>query len=150
MIFRSTLVFSLLVFLVLAIFFPGAAIAQAPEKKATAGSESGPEIRDLGDERFQIGNIIVDKAAGKFTVPGKVLRLEPPLEYLAVKKGGAKGYESLLELESSAVEFNLACILIGMSNENITAPQYQFDQAPVAGPNLHITAGFSAIKNRSR
>lgn len=119
----------------LALVLPGAMVAQAQEQQADAA----PQIRALGEERFQIGKITIDKAGGKFTVPGKVLRLEPPLEYLAVTLGGSKGYESLLELESSAAEFNLACILIGLSTERVALPRYQFDREAVVGPQVRVT-----------
>lgn len=41
------------------------------------------EIKDLGNDRFQIGNIALDKRARRFTVPGRVQALNKPLEYLA-------------------------------------------------------------------
>jgi hypothetical protein len=120
----------------LTLVLPGATFSQNEEQKA----DTEPEVSALGGERFKIGKITVDKAAGKFTVSGRVLRLEPPLEYLAVTRGGTKGYESLLELDSNAAEFNLACILIGLNNEKVTLPRYQFDQEEVIGPRVQITA----------
>ena len=98
-----------------------------------------PPIRDLGDERYQVGNIVVDKANSTFTLPGKVLRTDGPLEYLAVKPGGIKEYESLLELDANATEFNLACILIGLTIDGVKPSRYQFDEEEVVGPPVTIT-----------
>jgi len=111
----------------------------APESTAPETITETPPIRELGDERYQVGNIVVDKANHVFTLPGKVLHTDGPLEYLAVKPGGVKEYESLLELDASATEFNLACILIGLTTDGVRLPRYQFDEEDVVGPTVVIT-----------
>jgi len=105
------------------------------EEKAT----EEPSIRQLGDERYQVGPIIVDKANSSFTLSGRVLRTDGPLEFLAVKTGGSKGYESLLELDTTATEFNVACILIGMTTDGVRRSRYHFDEEEVIGPPVEIT-----------
>jgi hypothetical protein len=95
-----------------------------------------PTVEDLGNQRYRIGRIVINKAENSFSVPGVVLELgspEDPLEFLAVAKGGFKSYESALMMEADAVEFNLACILIGLQGKNTVRPQYHFDPAPVQG-----------------
>ena len=110
-----------------------------------AGQQSEPvalsmaAMEDLGDQRYRIGEIIVDKAAGEFTLPGKILHLREALEYVAVSRDGMKGYESLLELSTSPMEFNLACILIGLDDENSVKPRYQFDELKPEGQAVAIT-----------
>ena len=98
-----------------------------------------PLMEDLGEQRYRIGEIIVDKKAGEFSVPGKVLHLNAPLEYLAVSTEGMKGYESLLELSTSGTNFNLACILIGLDEKNSVKPRYQFDDLKPEGQAVAIT-----------
>ena len=110
----------------------------------TAPETAPATIRELGDGRYQIGAIIVDKPGQKLTVPGRVLRLEPPLEYLASTPNGGKAYEALLELDTDAYQFNLACILIGLDNNDVTLPEYQFDAKPIAGPPVAITASWDS------
>ncbi|MDX1500443.1 MAG: YdjY domain-containing protein [Woeseiaceae bacterium] len=108
-----------------------------------AADESGDSAMErIGDERYRIGSIVVDRKAKTFTVPGKILHLDEPLEYLAVSAAGMKAYESLLELETSPRDFNLACILIGLDNKNVVRPEYQFDQTPVKGPAVDIAVIF--------
>ncbi|MGW8368396.1 MAG: YdjY domain-containing protein [Gammaproteobacteria bacterium] len=108
----------------------------------SAGAQSveppQPEIEDLGDQRYRIGEILIDQSAASFTVPGRVIRTDPALEYLAVTVGGAKAYESLLELDADAYQFNLACILIGLSNDDVVPPDFQFDTDIVIGPPVRI------------
>ena len=90
-------------------------------------------IDELGDERYQIGAIIVDRNSSEFTVPGKILHLSDALEYLAVSEGGMKDYESLLALTTSPRDFNLACILIGLDDSKSSKPRYQFDEREADG-----------------
>ena len=97
------------------------------------------DIEELGNDRYRIGNIIVDKSNRSFTIGGKILHLDKPLEYLAVKTNGAKGYESLLELETSANEFQLACILVGLDDANSVKPRWQFDENEVEGQAVKIS-----------
>ena len=75
------------------------------------------ELKSLGNDRFQIGRIVVDKRAGSFVVPAVVHALDKPLEYLATSRGGKKSYEALLELDVSGSEFNVACILVGLERD---------------------------------
>ena len=75
------------------------------------------ELKSLGQERYQVGRIVIDKRARSFTVPGRVHVLGKPLEYLATSPGGMKAYETLLELDATGSEFNLACILIGLERD---------------------------------
>ncbi len=109
---------------------------------AYAQENTGPKmsaIVDLGEQRFQIGEIIVDRNTQEFSVPGKILHLSVALEYLAVSTGGMKDYESLLELTTSPRDFNLACILIGFDDKESVKPRYQFDELEVKGPPVLMT-----------
>ncbi len=124
-----------------------AAFAQAPAPAAgpAPAPSSAPPVgamKSLGRDRYQIGHIVVDKRAGTFTVPGRVHVLKQPLEYLATAPGGMKQYETLLELDASGSEFNLACILLGLERDPNQVPFYQFSQAPVVGPRVDITVSW--------
>ncbi|TPW09292.1 MAG: hypothetical protein FD130_2589, partial [Halothiobacillaceae bacterium] len=99
---------------------------------------SQPTIKDLGNNRYQVGNIEIDKSRGLFRVPGKIILTDPPLEFLAVTKGGQKAYESLMELEANAYEFNLACILIGLDAAHAKGPEHHFDPAAVDGDRVDM------------
>jgi hypothetical protein len=107
--------------------------------RAQPVSLPAPEIEDLGDERYRIGEILVDRAGGAFSVPGRVIRIDPAIEYLAVMTGGIKAYESLLELDTDAYQFNLACILIGLSTDGVVPPEFQFDPDVVIGPRVRVS-----------
>ena len=93
----------------------------------------GPPITDLGDGRYRLGEILIDKPARTFMLAGVMIKDEPPLEYLAVKKDGQKAYESIFALNTTATEFNIACILIGLQAEHAVLPEFHFDPNPVQG-----------------
>lgn len=97
-----------------------------------------PKVNDLGGGRVQIGTITLDKNTGSFVAPGQVIRLEPPLEFLAVAKGGVKAYESVLELDANAFEFNMACILIGLDADKGSPARYHFDERTLEGDAVEI------------
>lgn len=114
-------------------------VAHAQSPPAAAGTAASGPIKQLGGERYQIGRIVVDRKARSFTVPGRVIHIdEAPLEYLAVGRAGAKGYESMLELDTVGTEFNLACILLGLDNSERRRPEFQFDRRPPEGPRVNI------------
>ena len=96
------------------------------------------ELKSLGGDRFQIGRIVIDKRAGRFTVPGRIHVIDRPLEYLATSPRGLKEYETLLELDATGSEFNLACILLGLERDPKQGPYYQFSKAPLLGPRVAI------------
>ena len=113
-------------------------LASAQQPTPPAG-----DMKSLGADRFQIGQIVVDKRAGKFTVPGRVHVVERPLEYLATAPRGLKEYEALLELDATGTEFNLACILLGLERDPKQTPFQQFSQAPLVGPRVTLTIAWS-------
>jgi hypothetical protein len=108
--------------------FAAAGNAQTPEVPT-------PKVERIEGERYRVGQIEVDKANMRLTVPATVIDLgspQAPLEYFAVTKGGFKAYESLLELEANAFEFNLACILIGLEVKDtvVTSLRGRFADPP--------------------
>jgi len=118
----------------------------APAAEVEAPVQQLP-IVDLGGQRYRVGRIEVDKGAQSFRVSGRFIRHEradPPIEYLAVVPNGEKSYETLLELDASAREFNLACILIGLDAENASLPRFHFDPEPVNGDPVVLTLSWEA------
>lgn len=126
----------------LAALLASTAIALSP---LASGQKPPPvgEMKSLGNDRFQIGRIVVDKRAGRFTVPGRVHVMQKPLEYLATSPKGLKEYETLLELDATGSEFNLACILLGLERDPRQGPYQQFSRAPLVGPKVTITIAWS-------
>jgi hypothetical protein len=111
----------------------------------TSDAVSELAIVDLGNERFRVGEIEVNKRAQRFTVTGRVIQREMPdnpVEYLAVVPDGYNSYETLLELDAGAREFNLACILIGLDSRNAVLPRFHFDPEPTQGDPVDLTVSW--------
>lgn len=91
-------------------------------------------VEKLGDNLFRIGAIRVDTARKEVSVPGVVNDVSV-LEFVANTKGGFKAYESALELDTNAINFNLAMILIGLDKEHASVSKFHFDpNAPQGDP----------------
>lgn len=107
-------------------------------------SPAPPPVEDLGGGQYRIGSITVDRKAGQFVVPGRVLHVDDaPLEYVAVGRGGMKGYESLLELDTRGTEFNVACILLGLEPP-VSGAAAQFERKPPTGPSVKLNLRWQA------
>ena len=72
--------------MILLCLWTGFALADAGAK----AEHPEPAIVRLDQHRVRIGEILVDESRHEFTVPGVVLRDEPPLEYVAVMREGVK------------------------------------------------------------
>ena len=96
-----------------------------------------PPVEKLGDNLFRIGNIRVDTAKREISVAGKVNRTTA-LEFIANTKGGMKAYESAFSMDTDAVMFNTALILIGLDKGNGVPTKFHFDPDPPKGDRVEI------------
>jgi hypothetical protein len=99
-----------------------------------------PTIRDLGEERYAVGDIVIDRKTSSFTAPGRILDIasDLPLEFIVAARDATKSYESLIELNSDAYQFNIACILIGLTRHPDRQPRRHFDPQPVEGDGVDV------------
>jgi hypothetical protein len=106
-----------------------------PPRSPAFGPAPAPSPAErLGKDLVRIGTVLVDTARKELTVGGFVNKVGV-LEFLANTKGGWKAYESALELDTNAVNFNVACLLIGLDNAGAVVSRFQFDpQAPQGHP----------------
>lgn len=78
-------------------------------------------VKAVSKDVLMVGKIRVDLAAGTAELPAKVVAVDAPLEYVAVTPWG-KAYESMLTVDTTAVEVRLALTLLGfegtMPDEN--------------------------------
>jgi len=91
----------------------------------------------IGKDLVRIGTITVDTAKKEFSVGGFINDVQV-LEFLANTKGGWKAYESAIELDTNAVNFNVSCLLIGLDNTDAVPSKMQFDPAPPQGHPLEL------------
>lgn len=115
---------------------------QQPPPAAPRSPFEGPApapspLERVGPNVIRIGSILVDTARNEFSVDG-VVNDVTVLEFLANTKGGWKAYESALELETNAVNFNVACLLIGLDPSGAVLARRQFDERPPQGHPVEL------------
>ena len=86
-------------------------------------------VAKLGPGLFQIGEIKVDTTKREASVAAKVNAVQL-LEFVANTKNGMKAYESALTIETNAITFNAAMLMIGLDKDHARVPTRHFD--PVA------------------
>jgi hypothetical protein len=102
-------------------------------------SAAPPAIERLGDKLYKIGSIRVDTAKKEISVPGKVNADVMVLEFIANTRSGMRAYESAVTLDSDAVTFNTALVLIGLDPTHARGiPTAHFDPATPEGDAVDI------------
>ena len=128
------------------------AAQQAPPRSPFPGPAPAPApVERLGPELLRVGNVRIDTAKRELSVTGVINDVQV-LEFLANTKGGFKGYESALELDTNAVNFNVACLLIGLDTANAVVSRFQFDPLlPMGDPvELFVEWGNGGTRRRIR
>ena len=130
-------------------------LAQAPPQRTDERPENPPKaaepVERLGPNLLRVGNVQVDTSAKEISVRGTVNDVQN-LEFLANTKDGFKAYESALELDTNAINFNLGLILIGLDSAHAVVPRRQFDpELPRGDPvEIWIEWGESGSRRRIR
>jgi hypothetical protein len=96
-----------------------------------------PPVETLGPGLFRIQHITVDVKAREVRVPGHLNKVDV-LEFIANTLGGFKAYESAMTLETNAVAFNTALLLIGMDKSRSRVPTQHFDPIPPEGDPVEL------------
>lgn len=94
--------------------------AQGGEPPRTEGAQVTPgglkvegELKKLGPDQYQLGNLRIDAAKRQVICPGRINMDEGPLELLACTSYG-KLHESLLELKTKPVHLHVALLLLNL------------------------------------
>ena len=122
------------------------AAAQQPPAKPSPIHPDTPKpaaITKLSATTFRIGDNTIDTAARTLTVPGTVNDVTT-LEFVANTLNGAKAYESAFTLNTNAVTFNAALLLLGLDPARGKPSAQQFDPAPPEGDPVDVTVTWNA------
>jgi hypothetical protein len=105
------------------LLLPGPALGAGKEdlppvvREQMSGTSTGPDILPLGEDRYRIGNLLIDRRARELRLQGRFAVLDSPLEYLACAPGG-KLYESLMEWDVDPYHLHLGLLLIALEPRN--------------------------------
>ena len=120
------------------------AVALAPLVAAGQGQDaSRPKpaaVERLGPNLYRLGAIRVDTATREVSVTGKVNPDVMTLEFIANTKDGWRAYESAVSLDTDAITFNAALVLIGLDGSHAKGiPQQHFDRTGLTGDAVTVT-----------
>ena len=94
-------------------------------------------VEKLSATTYRVGSMRIDTAKRELVIPGTIIA-SPTLEFVATTPGGMKAYESALTLDSNAITFNAALILLGFDPARSRPSAMQFDRRPPQGDPLEI------------
>lgn len=106
-----------------------------------------PQVETIGPGLFRVQNVTVDVKAREVRVPGRINKVDV-LEFVANTLGGFKAYESAFTVETNAVSFNTALLLIGLDKARSRVPTMHFD--PVAPEGDPVELWFEAAPGKRR
>jgi hypothetical protein len=119
----------------------GTAAQKPAEPQAPAGAQAAKPaaVEKLGPNLVRIGTIRVDTAAKEITVAGKVNPDVRTLEFIANAREGVKAYETAVTLDTDAITFNAALLLLGIDrSRSKNIPTRHFDTAVPVGDIVEI------------
>jgi hypothetical protein len=128
--------------IVLALCVVAAAEAQQPSTPPGPTTPKAAAITKLSATTFRIGEMTIDTAAGTLSVPGIVNEVTT-LEFVANTLNGPKAYESALTLNTNAVSFNAALLLLGLDPARSKPSTQQFDPAAPEGDPVEVSLTWS-------
>lgn len=123
------------------------ASSQAPSQAPP--SDKPAAVEKLNATTYRVGQMRVDTAKREVTIPGH-LNAAATLEFVANTTGGAKAYETALTLDTNAVSFNAAMLLIGLDPARSRPSAMQFDTTPPQGDPVEITVEWRVNGNTRR
>ena len=126
--------------------FTAAVAAQQPAKPPSPIHPDTPKaaaITKLSATSYRMGDITIDTAARTLTVTGTI-NDAATLEFVATTENGMKSYESAMSLQTNAVTFNAAMLLLGVDPARSKPSQQQFDPTPPQGDPVEITITWTA------
>lgn len=111
---------------------------------------SPSRVEKLSATSLRIGEVSVDMARKEVSVLGHVNDV-PQLEFIVNTKGGYKGYESAIEAECTAIDFNLGLVLIGLDRDRAKVrPRFHFDPLSPEGDQVEVWISWKAGSEEKR
>ena len=95
-------------------------------------------VEKINATTYRIGEMRLDTKRKTLTVPGTVNDVTI-VEFVANTLGGFKAYESALTLNTNAVSFNAALLVLGLDPSRSRPSSMQFDRQPPEGDPVELT-----------
>jgi hypothetical protein len=91
-----------------------------------------PVVVKTGPTTYRVGPLLVDTAKREVVAMGSINDVTV-LEFVANTRNGMKAYESAMTIDTDAVTFNTALLLIGLDPARARVPKHHFDPVPPEG-----------------
>jgi hypothetical protein len=127
--------------LVFTLCVAASAEAQQPAKPPSPihpDTPKPPAVVKLSPTSYRIGEMTIDTAAKTLTISATINEVTT-LEFVANTLNGAKAYESALTLNTNAVSFNAALLLLGLDPARSKPSTVQFDPVAPEGDPVELT-----------
>lgn len=95
-------------------------------------------VQKIREGVYRVGPIEVDTMKKELTVSGRANDNVTTLEFVANTLGGQKAYESAITIDTDAVTFNTALLLLGLDPARSRVPKMHFDPVAPKGDPLEI------------
>lgn len=124
-----------------AVLFAGLAYAQTPPPlpKPTLPK---PSVEKTGPNTFLVSGLRVDTAKREVVADGSINDVTV-LEFVANTRNGMKAYESAFTIDTDAVSYNAALLLIGLDPARAKVPRQHFDPNTPQGDPVEMFVEFS-------
>lgn len=119
----------------------------ASAQPQSSASSPHAAIEKTGDQKYRIGAVQIDTAKREVVVPARINDVVN-VEFVATGRLGIKAYESLLSLNTDAVPFNAALLLIGLDPSRSRPSRMQFDPVPPSGDAVELLIEFNGDSRR--
>jgi hypothetical protein len=128
----------------------GAPPNAAPGVPPSSVELTNSPIKDLGNGRFQLGKVILDKKARTVTIPTVVNMNSGLVEYFLVSNTG-KLHESILRTEAEPYHIHVAMLLLGAKGATAADPADFYDpRKPIPGDKVSLEATWQAGEKKMR
>jgi hypothetical protein len=111
-------------------------------------SVQSPAVEKIADGVYRIGQLRVDTVKRELIAPATVNDVIT-IEFLANTKGGLKAYESAITVETDAITFNAALILLGLDPARGKPSRFQFDPGTPEGDPVELHLEFQGKRIRA-
>lgn len=106
-------------------------------------------VEKIDKTTFRIGRVLVDTATREVSAPGKVNAITT-VEFVAGTLDSVKDYETAVSLDTDAISYNTALLLIGLDPARGRAAAVQFDKEPPSGDPVEITVSWKRGNSQRR
>ncbi len=105
---------------------PTSSTLGAPPSRLIPDSATNLPVRDLGNGRWQLGQVLIDRSQRTVSFPAVVNMNSAIVEYLAVATGG-KTHESILRTDARPFDLHVGMLLLGAKAATTSNPAIFYD-----------------------